>query len=272
MDDRLADNRDNWDDRVPIHWGGYDADGFIADESRISDVVAHDSAVLGDVTGKRLVHLQCHFGMDTLSWARLGAEVTGVDFSEPAIAAARELSERSKTPGRFVVANVYDAADALREQFDIVFTGVGAICWIPDIEAWARVVAALLRPGGTFYMREGHPVLWTLDWRDDGQLVLVYPYFEVSESVRFDDVDSTYAGEGKLAHTTTHEWNHGIAETYTALVNAGLHVTSMTEHRELEWQGLPTMTLHDDGLWRLPEHQRDLTPLMWTITATKPTN
>ena len=172
MDDRLADNRDNWDDRVPIHWGGYDADGFIADESRISDVVAYDSAVLGDVTGKRLVHLQCHFGMDTLSWARLGAEVTGVDFSEPAIAAARELSERSKTPGRFVVANVYDAADVLREQFDIVFTGVGAICWIPDIEAWARVVAALLRPGGTFYMREGHPVLWTLDWRDDGQLVL----------------------------------------------------------------------------------------------------
>jgi SAM-dependent methyltransferase len=272
MDERLADNRANWDDRVPIHWGGYDADGFIADPSRISDVVAYDSKVLGDVAGKRLVHLQCHFGMDTLSWARLGAEVTGVDFSESAISAATELSSRSDTSGRFVVANVYDAADVLDEQFDIVYTGVGAVCWIPDITDWARVVAALLKPGGTFYMREGHPVLWSLDWRDDGQLLLVYPYFEVPESVRFDDVDTTYAGEGTMANTTTHEWNHGIAETYTALVEAGMTITSMKEHRELEWQGLPTMTLGDDGLWRLPEHQRDLAPLMWTITATKPTN
>jgi SAM-dependent methyltransferase len=271
MDERLAENRANWDDRVPIHWGGYDADGFIANPARISDVVRYDSPVLGDVSGQSLIHLQCHFGMDTLSWARLGANVTGVDFSAEAIAAASRLSERSGTPGRFVEADVYDAALVLDQQFDIVYTGVGAICWIPDIAGWARVVVALLKPGGRFYMREGHPVLWSLDWETDGPLVVRFPYFEIPESVRFDDVDATYLGEGTLAHTTTHEWNHGIAETYTALVDAGLEVTSMREHRELEWQGLPTMTLHDDGLWRLPNHQRDLVPLMWTIAATKPT-
>lgn len=270
MDERLVDNRANWNDRVPIHWEGYDAEGFIADPSRLSSVVEYDSRILGDVTGRSLVHLQCHFGHDTLSWARLGATVTGVDFSEKAITAARTLSERSGAPGRFVVANVYDAPTKIGEQFDIVYTGVGAICWIPDIAGWAKVVAELLAPGGTFYMRDGHPVLWSLDWRDDGQLLLVYPYFEAEDSVRFDDVDATYAGEGTLSHTTTHEWNHGIAETYTALVDAGLVVTSLREHRELEWQGLPTMTQHEDGLWRLPEHQRDLAPLMWTITATKP--
>lgn len=269
MDDRLAANRDNWDDRVPIHWGGMDAEGFIADTGRISDVVAYDSRVLGDVTGAGLVHLQCHFGMDTLSWARLGAAVTGVDFSEKAIAAAGELSNRSGTPGRFVVADVYDAAQVLGEQYDIVYTSVGAIGWLPDITKWARVVAALLAPDGTFYMREGHPVLWSLDWRDDGQLLVVYPYFEIPESVQ-EEVATTYGGEGTLSHTTTHSWNHGIAETYTALTDAGLVVTSLREHRELEWQGLPTMTRHDDGRWRLPEHQRDLVPLMWTITATKP--
>ncbi|MGA9596669.1 MAG: class I SAM-dependent methyltransferase [Acidimicrobiia bacterium] len=269
MDDRLADNRANWDDRVPIHWGGYDAEGFIDDPGRISDVVRYDSAVLGDVSGQRLVHLQCHFGMDTLSWARLGAEVTGVDFSESAIAAAKELSDRSTTQGRFVVANVYDAADVLGEQYDIVYTGVGAICWIPDIATWARVVAALLEPGGTFYMREAHPVLWALDWRDDGQLMLVYPYFEIPDSVQ-EDLNTTYLGEGTIEHTTTHSWNHGIAETFAALVDAGLVITTLQEHRELEWQAMPTMTLGDDGRWRLPEHQRELAPLMWTIIATKP--
>jgi SAM-dependent methyltransferase len=246
-----------------------DAAGFISDPARISDVVARDSRVLGDVAGRSLVHLQCHFGMDTLSWARLGATVTGVDFSEKAIAAARELSEQSGTPGRFVLSDVYDAAEHLGEQYDVVYTSVGAIGWLPDIARWARVVAALMKSGGTFYMREGHPMLWSLDWRDDGQLLVVYPYFETIESVE-EEVNTTYGGEGTLEHTTTHSWNHGIAETYTALTDAGLTITSLREHRELEWQGLPTMTRHEDGLWRLPEHQRDLVPLMWTITATKP--
>ncbi|MBW2256613.1 MAG: class I SAM-dependent methyltransferase [Deltaproteobacteria bacterium] len=273
MDHHRAANRDNWDDRVAIHWDSteYDAGGFIADPTRLSDVVAFDRDYLGDVNGKRLVHLQCHIGKDTLSWARLGAEVTGVDFSEAGIAAARRLSAESGTPGRFVLSEVYDAPAVLGERFDIVYTGVGALNWLPDITGWARVVAALLEPGGTLYLREGHPMLWGLEWREDGgdALVVRFPYFETVDPVSWDE-DSTYAGDGKVAHTRTYEWNHGIAEIITALMDAGLTLTALREHRSLEWQGQPHMERGDDGLWRLPEHQRDLVPLMYSLTAVAP--
>jgi SAM-dependent methyltransferase len=271
IDEHRAANRANWDDRVPIHWGadGYDAEGFAADPEALSMVVVHDRDRLGDVAGKTLLHLQCHIGKDTMSWARLGARVTGIDFSEPAIEAARRLADLAGIDARFILSEVYDSPGTLDEQFDIVYTGVGAICWLPDISGWARVIAHFLAPGGTFFMREGHPVLWGLDWREDGMLVHRFPYFEVTEPVSWDD-DATYAGTGKVAHTRTYEWNHGIGEVYAALTNAGLRVTSIEEHRELEWQGLPQMTRDDDGWWRLPEEQRDLVPLMWSIAAVKP--
>lgn len=273
MDPHREANRANWSDRVAIHWDSdeYDAAGFIADPAALSDVVSYDREHLGEVSGKRLVHLQCHIGKDTLSWARLGAEVTGVDFSEEAIAAARRLSAESGTPGRFVLCEVYDAPEALGERFDVVYTGVGAVNWLPDITGWARVVAALLAPGGTFYIREGHPVLWSLDWKEDGgeALEIRFPYFEVPEPVPWDD-GSTYAGDGVVDHTRTYEWNHGIAEMVTALLDAGLTLVSLREHRSLEWQGLPHMERGSDGLWRLPVHQRDLVPLMFSLKAIAP--
>jgi SAM-dependent methyltransferase len=271
LDEYRAANRANWDDRVPIHVASdlYGFRRFVDDPSHISSVVAADAPVVGDVTGKRLLHLQCHFGKDTLSWARLGADVTGVDFSEPAVAAARRLGEESGTPGRFVVSELYGAPEVLRERFEVVYTGVGAINWLPDIRRWAEVVAGFLEPGGTFFMREGHPVLWGLDWREDRQLVLRFPYFEVAEPVAWDD-DTTYAGEGKVARTRTYEWNHGIGETVTALLDAGLEIRALREHRELEWQGLPHMEEGEDGLWRLPPGQADLVPLMWSVLAVAP--
>ncbi len=272
MTDYAADNRANWDDRVPIHWGSaeYDPEGFIANPELLSEVVAYDAAHL-DVAGRTLVHLQCHFGRDTLSWARLGADVTGVDFSEPAIAAARRLSERSGTPGRFVVADVYDAPAVLGREYDVVYTGVGAINWLPDIRRWAEVVAALLAPGGTFYIREGHPELWSLDWeRDDEALVVRAPYFETEEPLS-NEWDETYAGGGKVANARSHEWNHGIGEIFTALTDAGLRVTRLTEHREVEWQALPVLQPSaGHGRWMLPEHLRDRVPLMFTMIAEKP--
>ena len=273
MDSHREANRANWTDRVAIHWDSdeYDAAGFIADPAALSDVVAFDREYLGDVSGKRLVHLQCHIGKDTLSWARLGAVVTGVDFSVDAITAARRLSDESGTPGRFVLSELYDAPDALPERFDIVYTGVGAINWLPDIRGWARVVAALLAPGGMLYMREGHPVLWSLDWKEDGseELSVRFPYFETTEPIQWDD-GTTYAGDGVVEHTRTYEWNHGIAEIVTALMDAGLTLTSLQEHRSLEWQGLPHMERSADGLWRLPAPQRDLIPLMFSLTAVAP--
>ena len=160
-------NLANWEDRTPVHLASrlYDPGGFIADPARITGVVAFDAARLAPhldpdgVTGRRLLHLQCHIGLDTLSWARLGAEVTGVDFSPAALAAARRISAEAATPGRFVEAELYDAPEALPERFDVVYTGVGALNWLPDILGWAQVVGRFLAPGGLVYLREGHPML-----------------------------------------------------------------------------------------------------------------
>lgn len=271
MDEFRRANRDNWDDRVAIHWGldGYDAAGFIADPSRISLTVEIDRRVLGDVAARRLVHLQCHFGKDTLSWARLGAEVTGIDFSPKAIAAARFLSEESGTPGRFVESELYAAPSVLDERFDIVYTGVGALNWLPDIAGWAAVVDHLLAPGGTFYMREGHPVLWSIDdERDDDLLVLGHAYFE--GRMQTWDMDVSYAGSGRIEHSRSYEWNHGLSEIIGSLLDVGLTLTDFAEHREVEWPALDVMEEGEDGLWRLPEHLRDLVPLMYTVMATKP--
>ncbi len=271
LDEYRRANRDNWDDRVPIHWDSpvYDTAGFIADPERLSTEVAFDAAYIGEVAGKRLLHLQCHMGKDTLSWARLGAEVTGIDFSEPAIAAARRLSAESSTPGRFVVAELYDAPQVLPETFDVVYTGVGALNWLPDIDRWGRVVAGFLAPGGLFYIREGHPMLFSLDWREGEALIVRYPYFQTADPVPDDD-PNTYAGPGTVAHARTYEWGHSLGEVVTALLDAGLELTSLREHRDLSWQGLPQMTLGEDGQWRLPEAQRDLVPLMYSLTARRP--
>src|SRR5947209_12487976 len=181
-----------WDAVVPVHEAsrGYDRGGFLRGEKALCPV---EQAELGPiVAGKKLLHLQCHFGMDTLNWARLGASVTGLDFSAAAIEAARRLSADSHIPGRFVQANVYDAAAVLGETFDIVYTGIGALNWLPDIRAWAQVAAACLADGGRLYVYEGHPMLGTLDdKRDDGLLVVRERYFELPDPMLFEG-DSTY--------------------------------------------------------------------------------
>ena len=271
MGDYRRANRDNWDDRVPIHVASdlYDVEGFLADPDRLSTVVEFDREILGDVTGKRLVHLQCHFGKDTLSWARLGAQVTGVDFSEAALAAARDLAARAGLDARFVLSELYDAPAAVGERFDVVYTGVGALNWLPDIRGWAEVVAALLVPEGTLYLRESHPVLWGLDWReDDDSLVIRFPYFETAEPVSWDD-GCTYAGDGTVARTRTYEWNHGIGEIFNALTGAGLRITHYEEYRHLEWKGVPHMEEDEQGRWWLPPAQRDLVPLSYSLMAVK---
>jgi SAM-dependent methyltransferase len=275
-------NRLWWDGVVPIHEAsqGYDRAGFLRGEKPLCPV---ELAELGPrVRGRTLLHLQCHFGMDTLSWARLGATVTGVDFSLPAIEAARRLSAESGIPGRFVHSNLYDAPGVLREEFDVVYTGIGALNWLPDVRAWARVASAFVRPGGLLYAYEGHPVLWSLDPRsEDGRLVVTEPYFERSEPTVCEG-DTTYVDGPTLVHRRAYEWNHGLGEIVTALVEAGLRIEFVHEHREVAWQALPWMepvgpgTHGSDGryqsnrMWRLPEPQRDLVPLMVSLLATKP--
>jgi SAM-dependent methyltransferase len=184
MSDYRAVNRANWDERVPAHAAArdYALERFIGDPDFLSDVVRFDLPRLRNIEGLRGVHLQCHIGTDTISLARLGARMTGVDFSPPAIEQARRLAEQVDADVDFMEAEVYDAIDRLGAGgFDLVFTGVGALCWLPDVRRWAGVVAGLLRPGGRLFIREGHPMLWALDApRADGLLVVEHPYFETA--------------------------------------------------------------------------------------------
>ena len=270
-DPYYAANLLNWSERVAIHEASrdYDREGFLRGEKPLAPVELAELAPL--VAGRTLLHLQCHFGMDTLNLARLGATVTGVDFSHEAIEAARRLSADSGLSGRFVEANIYDAPDVLDERFDVVYTGIGALNWLPDVAAWARLAAGFLRPGGRLYIYEGHPVQAALDWqRDDGLLVVAHPYFETREPVVSDE-PTTYTDGPPLQHTRNYEWNHGIAEVVTAILDAGLQLDFLHEHQEAAWQALPWFEAVPGSrlTWRVPD-RRDRLPMMYSLLATKP--
>jgi SAM-dependent methyltransferase len=264
-----AANRAHWNDKAEFNLKTWDVDAFLADAGKLTTMVEADRHELGEVRGRSLIHLQCHFGLDTLSWARLGAEVTGVDFAARAIAAAIELAERAGLRARFVEADLYATPTVVPEAFDIVYTGGGALCWLPDIRAWAGVVSGLLKPGGTFYLHEAHPVLWALeDERADDALVIGRPYFETSQPKRWDDEPLWDEARAQLTHMTCYEWSHGLGEIVSALLDAGLTIESLKEHRRCLWQALRFMVQDDAGWWRLPEGAERL-PLMYSIRASK---
>ncbi len=275
LDEYQSANRDNWDDRVPIHLNSdeYAVQKFIDDPKHISEVVRFDldRNELGDVAGKSLLHLQCHIGHDTLSWARRGAEVTGVDFSEPAIEACKNLSTKSGTLGEFVVADVYDSPRVLENRlFDVVYTGVGAICWLPDIKLWAEVVTGFLKPGGTFYILEGHPMMWAVSDEDHGEkIVLDWPYFESAGPQPYEE-STSYAGTGTVEHTQMYNFSHGLGEIINALIQAGLVIDFIHEHKVVHWQAFPMMVTAGKGLWKMPDGKEDYLPLMHSIKAHKP--
>ncbi len=266
-------NRANWDERAPAHAASpdYQVESFLADPGFVSPVVRFDLPLLGDIRGSHGVHLQCHIGTDTISLARLGASMTGLDFSLASITQARQLAERAGADATFVEADVYDAVEVLGAgSFDLVYTGVGALCWLPGIRLWARVVAGLLRPGGRLFIREGHPVLWTLDDdREDDLLTVRYPYFERDEPTVF-DVPGTYVStEVEFTHNVTHEWNHGLGEIVTALLEAGMTLTGLTEHDSVPWEALPgQMADAGGGEWRLAQAPWRL-PLSYTLRAVR---
>ena len=269
-----ATNLANWESRVPVHTApdGYDLAAF-DDPAQLTDAVRYDLPRLGRLDGLDVVHLQCHIGTDTVSLARLGARsVTGVDFSPAALEAALSLSTRAGHEVDLVESDVYDAVDVLGpSRFDLVYTGNGALCWLPNVARWAEVVAGLLRPGGRLFIREGHPVLWTLsDPRPDGVLAIEYPYFE-SVGVPFHEPTS-YAGNGALAAPDTVQFNHGIAEILDAVLAAGLSLTGFEEHREVAWNPLgAAMIASPDhpGEYVLAEG-RDRLPCSYTLQAVKP--
>jgi SAM-dependent methyltransferase len=267
-------NLANWESRVPLHTApdGYELAGF-ENREYLSPVVRYDLPRLGRLDGLDVVHLQCHIGTDTVSLARLGARsVTGLDFSPSALEAGRDVALRAKADVRFVESDVDGAVGVLGAGCcDVVYTGIGAICWMPNIRRWAAIVAELLRTGGRLFMREGHPVLWAMsDPRPDGLLVLEYPYFETEGTV-FVEHD-TYAGAGVVTAPESVSFNHGLGEIFTALTEAGLSVTALEEHREVPWNPL------DDAMIPSPDFEeeyilaegRDRMPLTYTLQALKP--
>jgi SAM-dependent methyltransferase len=273
MPDYYEINGAYWDDRVSAHVASpdYAVERFRNDPAFISDVVRFDLPRLGDLSGLDAVHLQCHIGTDTISLGRLGARVTGVDLSGPALVEARKLALAAGVDAQFVQSELYEAPAALGgATFDLVYTGIGALCWLPDIDRWANVVSSLLRPGGRLYIREGHPVLWSLsDARPDGLLVLDLPYFEQQEPVVWDEA-GTYVATGTVfTQNITNEWNHGLGEIVSALLRHGLQITMLEEHDSIPWEAFPgQMKQIGGGEYRIAERPERLAH-SYTLQALK---
>ena len=266
-------NEELWNAWTAVHAAGdfYDLEGFKAGGVRIRP---YEIELLGDVTGKSLLHLQCHFGIDTLSWARLGARVTGADLSPDAIELARMLADELGFPdARFVRSNLYDLPNALDGTFDIVYTSRGVLGWLPDIRAWARVVAHFLAPGGTFFITEAHPVMNVFENEGvaPGELRLTYPYWEHREPLTF-AVKGSYADpDADVGDLTEHSWDHGLGEIVTALIDAGLRIDKLIEYPFLEWK-VDFLVEEEPGndRWVLPPGTPGELPLMFSLLASKP--
>ncbi|MGW8954059.1 class I SAM-dependent methyltransferase [Streptomyces sp. NPDC055709] len=263
-------NRSRWDERVPIHLAGdfYDLDSFRAGKDSLRDF---ETAEVGDVTGRSLLHLQCHIGLDTLSWARRGAaHVVGLDFSEPAVDAARSLAaDAGLGPDRaaFVAADVYDATESVPDSsYDIVYTGIGALNWLPDIVHWAETAAALVAPGGFLYLAEFHPLTDSLD--DATGSHVTHDYF--ARDAWVDESPGTYADfDARTVHNRSVEWQHPIGEVVSAVAAAGLRIDFLHEHDVTLFERFGALKRHEDGCFRFPA-ERPRIPLMYSLKATKP--
>lgn len=264
----LASNRKRWDSLVPVHVKSrfYSVAAFKTGKSSLQPI---ELAEVGDVRGKDLLHLQCHFGMDTLSWARMGARVTGVDFSTVAIRMAQTLSKELGIPARFVCSDVYDLPRHLKQEFDIVFTSYGILCWLPDLPRWGRVVAHFLRPGGVFHLVESHPFTQLLDeGRRKPALDLHQRYFSDGEPTSY-RTDATYADGKADRKLTGYEWPYSISGVVNAITGAGLHLEFLHEFPFEAWRRCSWLVRAHDGYW-YPRDRRSAHPYMFSLKATKP--
>ncbi|MGH7778643.1 MAG: class I SAM-dependent methyltransferase [Candidatus Binataceae bacterium] len=264
MDERLKINLDLWNERVGVHLNAaeYRVEGFRKGEIHLYPIEREE---VGDVRGKSLLHLQCHFGMDTMSWARVGATVTGVDFSQAAIDAARKLGTELKIPAAFVCSNIYDAPSVLSGQFDIVFTSYGALCWLPDLKRWAQVAAHFVKPGGFFYIAEFHPLTQCFDTDNPTELKSRISYFETAQQEFPPSPD--YSDRSVMLSHGSHEWMYTTAGVVTALIDAGLTVEFVHEHPVCCTRIFPFMERGADRWWRI---KGDPIPLTLSIKARKP--
>jgi SAM-dependent methyltransferase len=272
VDRALRQNRELWDawTRINVASAFYDVASFKSGERGIR-LADYEVEEVGDVAGKSLLHLQCHFGLDTLSWARLGAHVTGADFSEEAIAAARSLAAEVGLPARFVVSDLYDLPAVLDERFDIVYTSGGVLGWLPDIVGWAKVAAHFVAPGGFFYVTELHPVanVFENEGVQPGELRLEYPYWTHDQPLTF-KVKGSYADRSAPTEgLVEHGWDHSLGEIVTGLIDAGLRIEFLHEFDFVRWP-MDFLVESPDGRWRLPPGTKGQLPLFFSLKASRP--
>ncbi len=267
MDEYLRENLEMWNDWASLHAQSdfYDLEGFKKGRCTLYPIAVEE---MGDVTGKSLLHLMCHFGMDTLSWARQGAEVTGVDFSDKAIEIACSLSKELSIEANFVCSNLYDLPVKLNGKFDIVFTSAGVLCWLPDIKRWAEIISHYLKQGGFFYILEGHPFMNMLltDSQDVVEPEITKPYFYTAEPEIYESTGS-YTGQKTDRVHTGNEWAHSMGDIINALISAGLQIEFLHEFPYIYFKAVPYMEQDEEGYWRIPG---DKIPLIFTLKATKP--
>jgi SAM-dependent methyltransferase len=267
----IRDNIALWDEWTRIHETSafYDLAGFKRGGVRLRP---YELDEIGPVDGLELLHLQCHFGIDTLSWARLGARVTGADFSLAGVELARSVATEIGIDGaRFVHSDLYDLPTVLDGTFDLVYTSRGVLGWLPDVRRWAEVIAHFVRPGGRFYITEIHPVAHVFEDDDiePGELRLRYPYWQHVEPLSFPVIGSYAEPTAEVGVHTEHGWNHGLGEIVTALVDAGLRIDSLREYPFVDWP-VEFLVEAPDGTYRLPAGTPGELPLFFSILATKP--
>ena len=258
-----------WNEWAGLHVGSkfYDVEGFKTGKCSLLSI---ERGEIGDVSGKSLLHLQCHFGMDTLSWARLGARVTGVDFSVKAIEIARSLSRETGISGEFIQSNIYELPQKLAGEFDIVFTSYGVLCWLPDLPAWARVAAHFLRPGGVFYIVEEHPasLIYEMD-SESHELQIAHSYFHTREGERYEESGSYAEPDAPTVHNLKYEWKHCLGDVVNAVIGAGLTIEFLHEFPYSFYPFFPVMEKDKDGWWKIPGSKYEI-PFIFSLMAHKP--
>lgn len=266
MDEHLHANQKLWDQWTIEHEQSpfYDLAGFRAGKDRLRSI---ELSELGDVSGKSLLHLQCHFGMDTLAWARRGAIATGMDLSENSIALARALSQELNLPAHFVCADLYDLPNKLSGQFDIVFTSYGVLHWLRDLRQWGKIIAHFLRPTGIFYIVEDHPTFRMFTTEDETKIKLANPYFFTEQPEQV-EMTGSYATNQQGEAFSFYIWNHAMGEVINALIDAGLTIEFLHEFPYAARAKFPFMEKGPDGWWRLPAHYTQI-PFLFSLQARK---
>lgn len=261
-DNYIDINKKAWNQKTEVHVNSefYDTPSFLEGRSTLNSI---ELELLGDITGKKVLHLQCHFGQDTLSLGRLGADVTGVDFSDKAIEEARNLSASTGVPARFICSDVYSLHEVLNEQFDIVFTSYGTIGWLPDLEKWAKTISHFLKPGGAFIFAEFHPVVWMFD---DNFEKVGYNYFKADAII--ESQIGTYADVSAPLENEMITWNHAMSEVINSLIKSGLEINTLNEFDYSPYNCFRNTEEFEPGKYRIIQLGNNI-PMVYSVKATK---